>query len=181
MQKRILAGITAAMIGAFAVVASPSTDAVVPVALASSGKPSVCATGFRGQPAYDRQCLKTGTPGQAAALWFDTAEGKRGHEHDSMETRRDVCRFAARHGGVRKEAAEMVNDMAYDAYRNHKAVIGWFADAAQGDCLRLGYADAESGRVPVNLHALPKGDCWFEVSYLDHKHTKINTEALCKG
>lgn len=165
MHKRILAGITAATIGLFAYIGSPATSGQ-PLELAGASS-SVCATGFRGQPAYDRRCLTTGTRATGAALWFGTPTA----------TRRDVCRG----GNVRTMAAETLNDVAYDRYRNHTVVLAGVSDAAQGDCLRLGYADPVSGLVAVNLRSLPKGDCWAEVSYADRKHTKIDTEILCKS
>lgn len=174
--KIATAGLTAGVVAWF----FATTPEVMLPSAASTTAHSVCDTGHRGQPDYDAQCLRTGTPA-AAAWWFSTPEGKRGHERDDMTTRRGICKFAYRHGGVRREAAELVNDMSYDTYRNYKQVNGWVADAAQGDCLRLGYNDPTSGLVAVNLHHLPKGDCWYEVSYANRKHTKINIEPLCKG
>jgi hypothetical protein len=163
MHKRIFAAITATLVAAFGLTAVAESTDVQPAAAVTS----VCATGFRGQPAYDRLCLKKGTRATGAALWFAL----------DAASKRDVCRA----GNVRKMAADALNDVAYDRYRNHGTVLAGVSDAAQGDCLRLGYADAVSGRAAVNLHTLPKGDCWVEMSYLNRKHIKINSEVLCKG
>jgi hypothetical protein len=174
------AGITAGMVALFTAVSPGAEAAPRPTTVTVTAGKSVCDTGYRGQPEYDAKCLRHGTRGDAAKLWFDTPEGKRGHLRDDFTTRRSICKYAPRHGGVRAQAKELVNDMAYDTFRNWHQMIRWAGDAAQGDCLRMGYSDPVSGLVVVNLRHLPKGDCWVEVSYADHKR-KINTEVLCKG
>lgn len=173
--KVAFGGISAGMVALFF-----ATTPAASFPSAQHGK-SVCETGYRGQKLYDALCLRHGTPGDAAKLWFDTPEGKPGHLRDDFTTRRAICAYADRHGGVRAQGKELVNDMAYDTYTNYKQVIRWVQDTAQGDCLRMGYADAASGLVSVNLHNLPGRDCWYEVSYLDRKHTRVNVEPLCKG
>lgn len=170
-------GITAGMVAWF-MATTPAVSLPQPTPVSAA---SVCETGQRGQADYDRLCLHTGTLVKASALWFSTPEGKRGHEKDDMATRRGICKYAYRHGGVRNEAAELVNDMAYDNYRNYKQVNAWTGDVAQGDCLRLGYTDPVSGRAAVNLSTLPKGNCWVEVYYGNATRTRISREVMCAG
>lgn len=165
-----LAGVLAGLAVVFAPVSHAAPFKVTTVT-------DVCKTGFRGNPAYDRKCLRTGTVRDAATLWFGTPVGSAQHMRDDDTTRRNLCAFAYRHGGVRAAAIDMVTDLTYDSYRNNRQVNNWVADMAQGDCLRLGYADPVSGLASVNLKQLPKGDCWYEVSYLGRK---INIEPLCR-
>jgi Spy/CpxP family protein refolding chaperone len=174
--RRAFAGIGAGLLTLAFATTTPA-DASTPPAPAHVAYD--CAHhGHRGDPAYDRACLTTGTRAQAAALWYSTPEGSR-RTHDDMNTRRSICANAPRHGGVRAWATELVTDMTYDTYRNNKAMNAWVADTAQGDCLRMGYNDPVSGLASVNLRTLPhKHGCWVEVYYLG---SKINTEVLCKG
>lgn len=153
LKRYMFAGITAGMVALFAAT-GPADGAVSPT--------------------------RTGTFADAARLWYSTPVGKRGHVRDDFTTRRSICKFADRHGGVRAQAVELVTDMTYDNYRNARQVNAWVATIAQGDCLRLGYADGVSGLVPVNLHHLPKGECWYEVSYYG-KPRRVFIEPLCKG
>lgn len=139
--------------------------------------PSICQTGHRGDAAYDRACLRTGTVGDAAKLWFSTPEGKPGHETPDFQTRRSICAYPGK-AGVRGRAKDLANDMAFDTYRNYGQVLNRVADMAQGECLKWGYADDRSGMVGVNLKTLPNRDhCWVEA---DRKHGKIHTEVICK-
>lgn len=131
MFKRIAA--------AFAGIAVGMTVLFAPTASASAPK-SVCDTGHRGQPAYDRACLRTGTAGDAALLWFvSMPEGRKGKERDGVMTRRSICKYAPRHGGLKAWATDAVFDVTYDSYRNNKAVNGWVVDIARADCKRMGY------------------------------------------
>lgn len=159
-KRFAFAGITTGMVALFTAT-TPAHSVPAPAA----AHKSVCDTGYRGQKEYDSKCLRTGTIGDAAKVWA------------SVNDRLTVCKT----GNVRREAVELVTDVTYDRFRNNKKVNGWVADQAQGECLRLGYADPVSGLVPVNLRALPKGECWVEVSYANRAHTKINRETLCKG
>lgn len=121
------AGITAAMVALFA-----------PTATATSAR-SICETGFRGQPAYDRECLSTGVVGEAGALWYGFPKGVKGKERDDSATRRGVCKYAHRHGGIKRAAVELVTDLTYDSYRNHKQVDRWVISMAVIDCHVMGY------------------------------------------
>ena len=100
-------------------------------AVKSSGKAakSICETGYRGQPAYDRKCLKTGTFRDGAMLWLDT---------DRRE-RREICKTAKRYGGILPAVRETFNDVAYDSYRNHEIVLTYAGLVAKIDCRSLGY------------------------------------------
>jgi hypothetical protein len=164
-----LAGVVAGLAVVFAPVSHAATSTVTTVN-------DVCKTGFRGQPAYDKKCLRTGTVGDAAKLWYGTPVGST-HVRDDDMTRRNLCAFAYRHGGVRAAAVDMVTDMTYDTYRNNRQVNVWVADMAQGDCLRLGYADQVSGLVSVSLKSLPHAGCWYEVYYFERK---VIVEPLCQ-
>lgn len=106
---------------------------------AEAGGRSVCETGFRGQPAYDRECLTIGVVGDAGALWYGTPKGSKGAERDDATNRRSICKYAGRHGGIKRAATELVTDMSYDAYRNHKAVNSWVVSMALVDCRAMGY------------------------------------------
>lgn len=142
--------ITAALAGVFMLVGSSAGAATLPTTPPPVGNrpapyyphsvaKSVCDTGYRGQKTYDALCLRTGTPADARKLWFDTAEGVKGRERDDMVTRRSICKFAPRHGGIMKWAAEFVYDMTYDTYRNNGQVNTWVGQDARLDCQQMGY------------------------------------------
>lgn len=173
VKRYAFAGITAGLVALF--------TATTPAASGATGHTkSVCQTGTRGQAAYDRLCLHTGTRADAAKLWYSTPEGKKGKETDDFQTRRSICRYSGAIG-VRAQAIDLVTDMTYDNFRNDHKVNAWVADLAQGDCLRMGYSDPVSGLVSVDLKRLPHRDsCWIEVYYLGHGK-KIKIEMLCKG
>jgi hypothetical protein len=120
----ILAGILALM--AF----NPPADAA-PAAGTTLVK-SVCETGYRGMPEYDRKCLKTGTFRDGALLWLGDAS------REGAAQRRAVCKSAVK-SGIRATVREFVFDMAYDSYRNHNTVISYATVTATADCLSMGY------------------------------------------
>lgn len=95
---------------------------------------SVCETGFRGQPAYDKKCLTHGTPRDGAALWLRDGDGNR----VSKAERRSMCRDARNVGGIRPAVRDWFFDVAYDNYRNHAAVLRYAGTAAYLDCRALG-------------------------------------------
>lgn len=127
------AGITAGMWALFA----PNADAVTP--RHATVNPSICETGYRGDPAYDRACLTTGVVGDAGALWYSTPKGVKGKEVDDAMNRRSICKYAYRHGGIKRAATELVTDLTYDAYTNHKQVNAWVVSNARVDCKTMGY------------------------------------------
>lgn len=98
---------------------------------------SICTTGHRGQPTYDHRCLTTATPRTAARLWASVPEGKPGRQRDDMTTQRALCTYAHRHGGIRAAARDLVNDMAYDTYRNYRQVLQWVGQDAALTCAQL--------------------------------------------
>lgn len=100
---------------------------------------SICTTGYRGQTAYDKHCLTTGTPHNAAHLWNAVPQGKHGHERDDYTTQRNICRHALQHGGITNAARELVGDMTYDTYRNNEQVNRWVGQNAALTCTQLGY------------------------------------------
>ncbi|MFE0472591.1 hypothetical protein ACFW2V_13350 [Streptomyces sp. NPDC058947] len=93
---------------------------------------SVCDTGYRGMPEYDRKCLKTGTFRDGAMLWL--GDGTR----EGAAQRRAVCTAAVK-SGIRIAVREFVFDVAYDRFRNHNAVITYATVTATADCLSMGY------------------------------------------
>lgn len=124
-------------------VATITTTATTALLLACSPTPAstatICATGYRGQPAYDRACLTTGTPRTASDLWDAVPEGRAGRERDDMTTQRGICRYAYRHGGIMVWSRELVADMTYDSYRNHETINTWVGQDAALTCAQLGY------------------------------------------
>lgn len=131
-QYKRFAGLTALFFAMAHLLGAPSAEAVTAPA-------SVCETGYRGQAEYDRLCLTTGTVGDAGALWYSVPKGKKGSERDDMSTRRSVCKFAPRYGGIKNTVTELVTDMTYDNYRNHKQVNRWVVSMATVDCRNMGY------------------------------------------
>lgn len=104
----------------------------------SSGK-SVCETGHRGMPAYDRTCLKTGTFRVGAMMWLDLPAGSKGHESRDAFNRRSLCKYSGSFGGIRATVREVFNDVAYDNYRNYAHVLTSAGSVAALDCTALGY------------------------------------------
>lgn len=133
--RRAFAGITLGMIALFTAT-TPGAQAATP---APHTVATVCTTGFRGQPAYDKACLTHGTPHTAARLWNSVPEGKPGRRHDDMTSQRNICAYAAHHGGIMAWARELVGDMTYDSYRNNEEVNRWVGQDATLTCAQLGY------------------------------------------
>lgn len=134
--KRVLT-ILAGLLALFAPMGA--ADAAPMVKSSGKAAKSVCETGYRGQPAYDRKCLKTGTFRDGAMLWLDLPAGKKGRESRDMENRRSVCKYAKNYGGIVPTVRELFNDVAYDAYRNHKIVLTYAGLVAKIDCRSMGY------------------------------------------
>lgn len=139
MIKSVKAAVCAGVAVVLAVLTAGAAPALSTTAHHAASHRSVCDTGQRGQKAYDRLCLHTGTVGDAAWLWYSTPEGHKGHVHDDYMTRRSICTYAPRHGGVKAAAVELVTDMTYDSYRNNKAVNAWVASVAVTNCREMGY------------------------------------------
>lgn len=119
MITTVLAGLLALFAPAGAADAAPTVKAAVQ---------SVCQTGYRGMPEYDRKCLRTGTFRDGALLWLGNGAAER----------RAVCKVA-RTAGIRSAVRELTVDMAYDRYRNHNTVIGYATATAVLDCKSMGY------------------------------------------
>mgnify|MGYP001609186576 CR=1 FL=1 len=95
---------------------------------------SVCETGFRGQPAYDAKCLKTGTVLNGVNLWFRSFDGKLISNAD----RRAFCKDANQARTTRAGIIDGLFDVAYDHYRNHMFVLNVTATVGVMDCKQLG-------------------------------------------
>lgn len=95
---------------------------------------SICETGFRGQPEYDRKCLKTGTVLDGVNLWFRDGDNKLIKAAD----RRAFCRDANQAKTTRAGIIDGLFDVAYDNYRNHKFVLSVAATVGVMDCQALG-------------------------------------------
>lgn len=138
MQKRAYTGITALFFGVIGLLMA-SSSAEAGETHRAIVNPSICDTGFRGDPAYDRACLTKGVVGDAGALWYSTPKGIKGEEVDDAMNRRSICKYAYRHGGIKRAATELVTDLTYDAYVNHKQVDAWVVSNARVDCKAMGY------------------------------------------
>lgn len=123
-MRNAFAGILAGIVALFAF----SGTAEAAPALKRPAVQSVCETGFRGQPEYDRKCLKTGTFKSGAMLWLDNA----------ATDRKAACKSAVK-AGIRMAVRELVFDVAYDTYRNHNTVITYATAVATAECKALGY------------------------------------------
>lgn len=99
---------------------------------------SVCETGFRGQPAYDAKCLRTGTFKTAALMWLDVPAGNAAHVGREDFTRRSICKFPGKFG-TRAAVVEALTDVTYDSIRNYRQSLRWSADTAVLDCKSMGY------------------------------------------
>lgn len=103
---------------------TPSAQA----APAHADAPSVCKTGFRGQPAYDRNCLIRGDYFDAMHVWKNAGYNK--------AERRAQCRTALR-TGMPALVRETRGDVLYDTYRNYGAMIRLTAWAGAAECFRI--------------------------------------------
>lgn len=131
--KQAFAGIIAGMIVLFGASGGASAAPV------TKSTPSVCKTGHRGMPAYDRACLRSGTFRDGAALWLNLPAGSKGHESREAFNRRSLCKYAHEFGGIRNVAREANNDVAYDRFSNYHTVLNWSASVAVLDCTSMGY------------------------------------------
>lgn len=112
--------------------------ATTPTAQAAPTHPTtvladVCATGFRGQPAYDTHCLTHGTLGNAARTWYFD-----GHTLRPTTQRRTICTQARRLHSLATAVHETYGDVYYDTYRNNRQVERWTVSVARTDCRALG-------------------------------------------
>src|SRR5690606_6194865 len=81
---------------------------------------SVCETGYRGMPAYDRLCLTRGTGLVGVILWFRSVySGKLSPARD----RGVLCLGATATGHARAGIIDALNDVAYDHFRNYRLVL----------------------------------------------------------
>lgn len=101
-----------------------STAGATPAA--PRGEHPACASGFRGQPAYDRHCLTVGGFGDAAYEWY--APYRRGE-------RRVQCRMAKR-VGYRAMVIETRGDVLGDTYRNDRAMVRLVVAVGRAECAR---------------------------------------------
>lgn len=114
--------------------ATPTKATPVTGALKGKTAPSVCRTDYRGMPAYDRQCLTTGTARDAYLMWLSPAQDRR----ENLDNRRYVCRLAQRMG-VMAAARDFYFDGAYDRFRNHGDVLRVLGYLTWADCRMMGY------------------------------------------
>lgn len=95
---------------------------------------SVCETGNRGQAAYNRLCLRTGTAADGVNLWYRDFDGRR----ISAADRREFCRYATETGNTYRGIFDGLYDVAYDSFRNHRSVLRVAALVGVEDCRTLG-------------------------------------------
>lgn len=120
--RRAFTGIGAGLVLLFT---ATSTADATPATTTPHSK-SVCTTGFRGQPAYDRLCLTTGDLGDAAYEWYAPY---------NRSERRAQCRMAVRLG-YRAMVTETRGDVLSDTYRNDHAMVRMVAVVARAECAR---------------------------------------------
>lgn len=88
-------------------------------------QPTVCATGFRGQPDYDRLCLVTGTRATARELWYGQPAPRRALQcRDALGT------------GMRSVVHNALGDVISDTYRNDRQTESRVAAVGIAECLR---------------------------------------------
>lgn len=124
--------------GIIALLMAPSGMADATPAAAVKAAKSVCETGYRGMPEYDRKCLKTGTFKMAANLWLSIPAGDPKHVGREDFTRRSICKFPGTFG-TRAAVREALTDVTYDSIRNYRQSLNWSADVAVLDCKSMGY------------------------------------------
>lgn len=124
-MRAAFAGILAGLVALFSLGGSAEAAPARPAVKAVK---SVCETGYRGMPEYDRKCLKTGTFKSGAMLWLN----------NEAADRRATCKFATK-VGIRTAVRELVIDIAYDNYRNHETVIRYATVVGAAECKALGY------------------------------------------
>lgn len=95
---------------------------------------SICETGHRGMPEYDRKCLKTGTVMDGVNLWFRYIDGGAVSKAD----RRAFCKDATATGHTRAAIIDGLFDVAYDNYRNHTRMLSIAGTVGVWDCQALG-------------------------------------------
>lgn len=145
MYKRTYSGITALFFAMAALLMAPGSadagDSVwsSPATGLNTVPTSVCETRFRGQPEYDRTCLRRGVVGDAGAIWYGIPKGRKSDVHDDARNRHSICAYAGRHGGIDRAATEAVTDMTYDAFHNNRSVDRWVTSMARVDCAAMGY------------------------------------------
>lgn len=119
---RAFAGITAGLVLLMTAL-SPSAQS----APASHRELSVCDTGFRGQPDYDRMCLIIGD-------YYDAKNEWRGGF--SLGERKAQCRTALR-TGMPAMVRETRGDVLYDTYSNNETMVRLTAWAGAAECYRI--------------------------------------------
>lgn len=139
MSNKVRSSVLASFFAGLIALLMAPTNADAAPAAARPAVTSVCQTGHRGMPEYDRKCLRTGTFKDGAMLWLSTPEGRKGRESRDMSDRRSICKYARTLGGIRPTVREIFNDVAYDSYRNHTTVLTWATLVAQTDCRSMGY------------------------------------------
>lgn len=101
----------------------------------TSGKVSICETGYRGNPEYDRKCLKRGTVLDGVNLWFRDIDS---HKLIPAAERRAFCKDATATGHTRAGIIDGLNDVAYDRYTNYRFVLSVAGTVGVMDCQALG-------------------------------------------
>ena len=134
-MRKAFAGILAGIIALFAF--NGSADAVPTVGKRPAVQ-SICETGYRGMPEYDRKCLTRGTMADGRRMWFTGGGTSKGDRAMSVKARKAQCRDARDTGNMRAGIRDMFTDVAYDHFRNYRTVLTWTAAFGMTDCKRLG-------------------------------------------
>lgn len=96
---------------------------------------SICETGWRGMPEYDRKCLVRGDVLDGVNLWFRHIDT---NKRVSVRDRREFCHYANEAKTTRAGIIDGLYDIAYDHYVNHRAMLSVAGTVGVLDCKALG-------------------------------------------
>ncbi len=96
---------------------------------------SVCATGHRGQTAYDQQCLTVATLTTGAVTWY---AGRNPAYPITPDHRRILCGHAKRIG-MAVVVHGVYGEVLSETYVNNGQAERWTAAVGRGECGALGF------------------------------------------
>lgn len=113
---------------------NPPADAAPSVGPVPSVK-SICETGWRGMPDYDRFCLVRGDVLDGVNLWFRHIDT---NKRVSVRDRREFCKYANESKTTRAGIIDGLSDISYDHYTNYRAMLSVAGTVGVLDCKALG-------------------------------------------
>ena len=96
---------------------------------------SICETGWRGMPEYDRYCLVRGDVLDGVNLWFRHIDT---NKRVSVKDRREFCKYANQSKTTRAGIIDGLLDISYDHYTNYRAMLSVAGTVGVLDCKALG-------------------------------------------